>query len=567
MLTGLEAHTHLSSRFVSVWQEATASIDSRAGFGNPARAMTPIGESLDRSTEISPHEISDEERPTGWNVSPLHAPRPSGGAMSPARGDASTAREALTPVGRRQPAGPELLAGFGTIEARSGAQPLAALMPVATTQAPIDPPALHPQGIPLSSTVSNTVAMTAAVQGLPPSPPQVSDAGQSTHEILTLVGGGMASGGGWVGSGNPMQVFTAIGQPLGGSMANSAVSVLGGLIAFGRSPSPATRLITVEGAADEPIASAFVNRIQAQVERATFRATGVRLIEGSNTITISASDLAGNSTTTTITVSFDARPPARPTVAATPPVTTATTHTLTGTKTPGSSIWVNGVEVVPLGDATTWTATVSLVEGENVLVIVSKDAAGNPSTSATATVTVDNLPPVVTFQPPAKTNFNPLLLRGSVDDRQTLVTINGVSAARAGRAFELSLPLTPGANALHLVATSPNGHVTEADYTVRLGTMPTIHAVQPADATKLYVGAPSTILTSATDQDEDPMQYQARLDGVALSEWSLNPSQSWIPGADHIGRHTLTVAVRDDDGGSSAQDVEVFVVRAPIQHP
>ncbi|MBI2496348.1 MAG: hypothetical protein HYY90_03385 [Candidatus Omnitrophica bacterium] len=487
--------------------------------------------------------------------------------MSPARGDVSTARGALMPVGSGQPASPEHLAGFGTLEARSIAEAPAASIPVETAQAPIDHPALPPQDIPLSSTASDAVAMTASAQDPSPSPPQSSDAGEAANQILTLIGGGMSPGGGWVGSGNPMRVFTAIGQALGGSMVNSTVSVTGGLIALGRSPAPAMRLISVEGTTDEPIASAFVNAIQAQVERTTFRATGIRLIEGSNTVTITASDPAGNSTTTTITVSFDARPPARPTVAATPPVTTATTRTLTGTKTAGSSIWVNGVEVVPLGDATTWTATISLVEGENVLVIVAKDAAGNPSTSATATVTVDNLPPVVTFQPPAKTNLNPLLLQGSVDDRHTLVAVNGLSAARAGRAFELSMPLTPGANALHLVATSPNGHVTEADYTVRLGTIPTIRAVQPADATKLYVGAPSTILTSAADQDEDPIQYQARLDGVALGEWSSNPSQSWIPRANHIGRHTLTVAVRDDDGGSSAQDVEVFVVRAPIQHP
>jgi len=364
-----------------------------------------------------------------------------------------------------------------------------------------------------------------------------------------------------------MHVFTAIGQPLGGSMANSTVSVIGGLFALRRSPSPATRLITVEGTTDEPIASAFVNAIQAQVERTTFRATGIQLIEGSNTITITATDLAGNSTTNTITVSFDARAPARPTVAATPPVTTATTHTLTGTKTTGTSIWVNGVEVVPLSDATSWTATVSLVEGDNVLVIVSKDAAGNPSTSATVTVTVDNLPPVVTFQPPAKTNFTPLVLQGSVDDRYTTVTVNGVVAARSDRTFELSLPLTLGSNSLHLVAISPNGHVTERDDTITLGTIPTIQTIQPPDAAKVYAGTATTIQVGAADQEGDAISYQVRVDGTPLGAWNTSSSQPWTPGMNELGLHTLTMATRDDYGGSSTRDVEVFVVRQPVQHP
>ena len=132
---------------------------------------------------------------------------------------------------------------------------------------------------------------------------------------------------------------------------------------------------------------------------------------------------------------------------------------------------MNGVEVVPLSDATEWTATITLTEGDNVLVIVAKDAAGNASTSATVTIIVDNLPPVVTFAPPAKTNFTPALLAGSVDDSKTTVTINGVAANRTGRTFELTTPLSLGPNAFHLVATSPNGYVTAADYTVILGTI------------------------------------------------------------------------------------------------
>lgn len=558
---------NFSNRFVSSEPGATASIDSRAGFGNPVRAMTRMGESLDRPMEISLHEMSDEEKPTGWTVFRMNVPRLSGGAMGPARGDASTGGETLTPLGSNQPDDPPHLAGFETIASRSIAQPLALSIPVETAQAPIDHLALPPQGIPLVSTVSSPVAMTAAAQDPSPSLPQVSDAGQATNEILTLIGGGMASGGGWVGSGNPVHMFTAIGQSLGGSMANSTVRVIGGLFTLRRSPSHATRLVTVEGTTDEPVTSVIVNGIAATVPGTTFRAEGIILNEGANTITITATDLAGNSTTTTITVSFDAQVPARPTVAATPPVTTATTHTLTGTKIPGTSIWVNGVEVVPLGDATVWTATVSLVEGDNALVIVSKGTAGNPSTTVTVTITVDNLPPVVTFQPPAKTNLTPIILSGTVDDSLTTVTINGTNAVRAGRTFEMSLPLTLGPNSLRLVATSPNGYVTAQDVTITLGTIPTIQTTQPPDAAKVYAGATATIQVSATDQEGDPIEYQLVVDGIPLSAWGDAPTASWSPGLSELGLHTVRASARDGYGGSSARDVEVLVVRQPVQHP
>ncbi|HAM39842.1 MAG TPA: hypothetical protein DCP69_00510, partial [Candidatus Omnitrophica bacterium] len=87
-------------------------------------------------------------------------------------------------------------------------------------------------------------------------------------------------------------------------------------------------------------------------------------------------------------------------------------YTLTGTKTAGTSIWINGTQVVALNSDTTWSITVTLAEGDNDFVIVAKDAVGNVSTSAVATTVVDNLPPVITAAPPAKTNLTPYALTG-----------------------------------------------------------------------------------------------------------------------------------------------------------
>ena len=330
--------------------------------------------------------------------------------------------------------------------------------------------------------------------------------------------------------------------------------------------------ITVQGTVDDPGAAVSINGIPATVASGQFTAS-VPLVNGVNMLTAATSDGIGNTTTRSIHV-FVPPPtalPPMPTVGTVgdpiPSVTTQASIMIGGTKTTDTSIWINGTQVVGLNNQTTWSATLSLVEGDNELAVVAKDATSTPSTSAIVNIVVDNLPPVVTFQPPTKTNLTPAVLRGSTDDRLTTVTVNGLPVTRTKRDFECSIPLTLGANALHLVATSPNGLVTTNNYTVTLGTIPTIQTVQPQDGTKIYTGAATTIQTTATDQENDPIQYQVLLDGVPLGAWSAASSQTWTPATTQTGVHTLSVSVRDGYGGSRTKDVEVFVVRSPVQHP
>jgi hypothetical protein len=173
----------------------------------------------------------------------------------------------------------------------------------------------------------------------------------------------------------------------------------------------------------------------------------------------------------------------------------------------------------------------------------------------------------VTCAPPAKTNFNPLVVQGSVDDSLTTVTVNGITASRTARAFEVSVPLTLGANTLSLIATSPNGYTTTRTYPVILGTIPSIQAVQPADASKVYAGMSLTIQITASDAEGDPIEYQVLIDGAPLAAWGSASTQPWTPGLGQLGVRTVTAAVRDAFGGSRTQDVAVFVVRPPIEHP
>jgi hypothetical protein len=330
--------------------------------------------------------------------------------------------------------------------------------------------------------------------------------------------------------------------------------------------------ITVQGTVDDSAAQVSVNSVSATVSAGTFTAS-VSLVTGLNTLTATAEDRAGNVRTATIRVFAlpPKRPPAKPTVGTVgdpiPEVTTANTITLGGTKTKGTSIWINGQQVAGLSDALTWTATLTLAEGDNELIVVAKDASGAASAETRVTVIVDNLPPVVTFQPPAKTNFNPFPAAGSVDDSQTTVSINGKSAARTKRAFEVFVPLTLGPNTLHLVATSPNGFVTTKDDPIELGTKPSLTSVQPADGAKLYLSTAVTLKGTAVDAQNDPIEYQILLDTQVLKAWSAQASQVWTPTAAGLGLHTVEVRARDAFGDQDTEQVEVLVIRPPIQHP
>jgi hypothetical protein len=75
----------------------------------------------------------------------------------------------------------------------------------------------------------------------------------------------------------------------------------GGLWADGRS-------ITVTGTIDDPEAQVTVNGASATVSEGSFSAT-VTLVEGSNTITATASDPAGNTSSSMVQVSLDTVPP------------------------------------------------------------------------------------------------------------------------------------------------------------------------------------------------------------------------------------------------------------------
>ena len=85
----------------------------------------------------------------------------------------------------------------------------------------------------------------------------------------------------------------------------------------------------------------------------------------------------------------DTTAPAQPTLDSITSQTNISSQALSGTKEVSTSIWINGVEVVPLDSSVSWLYPYNLSEGTNNISITSRDTVGNESSEVTAIIEYD----------------------------------------------------------------------------------------------------------------------------------------------------------------------------------
>ncbi len=166
--------------------------------------------------------------------------------------------------------------------------------------------------------------------------------------------------------------------------------------------SPSTGLLTRDpvvlvSGTTEPNATVVVNGVDAAVSPSGQFSVEIGLQEGTNAITATATDAAGNQAQTSVSVTLDTTPPA---IAITSPGADANvsvpTVTITGTAEPGASVLVNG-HPVTVDSSGSFSAQISLSEGANLITATATDAAGN-SASTVVVVTYTNPGPAAAVQ-------------------------------------------------------------------------------------------------------------------------------------------------------------------------
>jgi len=212
------------------------------------------------------------------------------------------------------------------------------------------------------------------------------------------------------------------------------------------------------------------------------------LASGTNVITVTAKDLAGNVATMSMVVFYDPEPPILQLTAprATDVSTNQRTLVVSGdVNDPGARVVVtlNGADSNVSLYGMTFTITLALVEGTNQLSVKATDEAGNTA-ELTRTVVLDTIAPqlaVDTPQDDLMTSTKDIMVSGMTDE-DAILTVGGAGASRDGLNFEADVGLTEGRNVIEVVARDEAGNSRTVRVTVICdATAPTITLLSPKD--------------------------------------------------------------------------------------
>jgi len=151
----------------------------------------------------------------------------------------------------------------------------------------------------------------------------------------------------------------------------------------------------------------------------------------------------------------DIIPPAQPTLNSITSPTNISSQALSGTKEVSTSIWINGVEVVPLDSSVNWLYYYNLVEGTNNISITSRDASGNESSSVSTIIVLDTGAPAAPTLGAvvSPTNVTPQILSGTKEANSS-IWINGteVISINSSTNWSFSHNLSEGANNISITS-------------------------------------------------------------------------------------------------------------------
>src|SRR5438552_3115312 len=208
----------------------------------------------------------------------------------------------------------------------------------------------------------------------------------------------------------------------------------------------------------EPGATVSIGGSSVFVDGSGAFSAAVTLIEGTNTIAVSATDSLGNTASTSLTVVSDSTAPAISLLRSSAGLLTSKDLTVvSGVVSEASSLTVAGTAVMVHADGS-FEAPVSLVEGSNSIAIVATDSAGNQG-SASLTVTRDTTPPTLTMDAlPSEVSSATVTVTGSVENSVSFVTVNGQPVTVSGGRYSASVALSFRSNLIFVQATDAAGN-------------------------------------------------------------------------------------------------------------
>lgn len=404
----------------------------------------------------------------------------------------------------------------------------------------------------------------------------------------------VSSAGGNIASTNTYFTMSSFGDALGGAMSSSDFKINAGS-SGALPPEPGSKIIPVKGSVSDnyQIDSVVVTVNQTQQYPAQINANeysvDVSINEGPNTILSTAKDKAGNSTTTPpITVYLDTIVPLIPVINTPLTPTYELTQTLSGIKEKGTSIWINNQEKIPANDSSSWSYELALNEGENNILIFSKDKAGNQSPAVSIPIFVDRSAPTIT----KVTDDGDI----TYDRKNLHCTWQGSYTTAPIVEYQYAIGITQGQNGTDVVGWASTGLNTEVTHNfagIQLVPNTTYYfnikaknilglwsEVGSSDGITVKNKSPEiTKITTSTgenkftegnlievsiesyDPEMDNYQIRYLVDGVVLQDWDYNKTFKWQTKPGDIRAKTITAEVMDDYGDKTSKDLKIFLFR------
>jgi len=323
------------------------------------------------------------------------------------------------------------------------------------------------------------------------------------------------------------------------------------------------------------LAGVTCNGAPASVNSGSFNC-GVTLATGANSINTTAIDVAGNSSTSTLSLTFAPVPTVRLTSPANMSYLKLSPTTVTGTvDDPTATITINSIQA-PVANGQ-FSVTLPLAEGPNVITATATSAAGAVGNTSIE-VTLDTTPPHVTItSPPDKFvttddsitvtgNVNDIVV-GTVNEQQAQVTVNGAPAQVANRLFlATNVPINMGDNVIQAVGRDRVGNAATTQITV------TRHVPSPSRIQLIsgnnqtgVIGSilPAPLVVAVTDSGGNPFPNKLVIfkvtqdDGVVSAGGPLAPTVIATTNAQGRAQVQWKLGMRAGAGGNS---VEAYVV-------
>jgi hypothetical protein len=338
----------------------------------------------------------------------------------------------------------------------------------------------------------------------------------------------------------------------------------------GQTISLSTTSITVIGSESDTlsgVAGVTCNGAGATISGSKFACT-ISLTQGPNSISIQATDVGGNTSTSPLTLNYAPAPQVTITAPTNLSVTNLSPVTVNGTvDDPSATLTVNGISVPQSSGS--FSIPVPLVEGLNVLTAVATNSSGVAST-ATVQVTLDTTPPHITIDSPADgttttaasltvTGLANDVVVGTVNALDVQVTVNGITAQVANRTYSAAnVPLSVGLNTIQAKAVDRAGNAATTSVTVTraLPSQPPAPAIGQALITQtlsIVSGNNQTgiigtqlvapLVVALSDTSNKPIPNQTAVFKVTGNNGSLSASSSGAPSA--------AVAVTTDVNGQA----------------